>query len=514
MSPTTLRPGARALGALLTAVVLVGAPSAALADDATPTPTASGSPSPSATDASTPTPSATPTQTPGDEPTPSATVTPAPTATAPAPARPATTAPVRAQVLPGPAEPETQAASDFIARTLAQYGDHYVYPDGAGALDPSGYPDHGNTIDAMIALTAAGAHPDQVARSLAWLESTVGSYTGADFGASYVGATAKALIGVVVAGGDPRDVDGTDLVAQLEALRTPTGRFSDTGGDDYTITLTQALALLALDRAGRPVTTPSIELLLDQQCGDGGFRSAIGGTTCVSDPDATAFAAQALLSLDDTLLCWGDVDGTRAAAAAGAERALDHLAAAQDASGGLESADGILSANTAGVAGQAFLADGRSAEAADAAAFVATLQYGPTAPAALRGGIAKSDGDRSTTVPADTDLRATPQAALLLAGGDLLDTLAEGSEPAPPATVCPAQPTSTPTTTPTSGTDPSTTAPAGDGGSTPSTPVAAAPAGALAQTGTDPLLPVLLGFALVLLGAVAVVASRRRGAHA
>jgi LPXTG-motif cell wall-anchored protein len=45
-------------------------------------------------------------------------------------------------------------------------------------------------------------------------------------------------------------------------------------------------------------------------------------------------------------------------------------------------------------------------------------------------------------------------------------------------------------------------------------PVAAAPSGALAQTGSDPLLPALLGLALVLVGGVAVLASRRRGAHA
>ena len=77
--------------------------------------------------------------------------------------------------------------------------------------------------------------------------------------------------------------------------------------------------------------------------------------------------------------------------------------------------------------------------------------------------------------------------------------------------------TPTPTATPSSSTDPtSTEAPTeAAGGSDPSSTVEASSPGALAQTGTDLLLPALLGLALVVIGGAAVFAStRRRGAHA
>ena len=138
-------------------------------------------------------------------------------------------------------------------------------------------------------------------------------------------------------------------------------------------------------------------------------------------------------------------------------------------------------------------------------------------------GIAFSADTRSTTVPSDTDLRATPQAALALAGGSLVDTLAPGVEGAAPGTECPPAATRepivvvTPTPTPSSSVDPTSTGAPTEaaGGSDPSTTVDASTTGALAQTGTDLLLPALLGLALVVIGGVAVFAStRRRGAHA
>ena len=516
MSPTTLRPGARALGALLTSLVVVGVPSAALADTpptpsvtpsaspttpASPTPSTTGSPTPTATDA-TPTPTGSPTP----SGSPSATPTPTNTPRAAAAAAPA--------ALPGPGEPETLAAADFVARTLAQYGDHYVYPDASGNLDPANYPDHGNTIDGMLTLAATGTHQAQAQASLAWLASTIGSYTGADWGDTYVGPTAKSIIGVVALGGDAHAVGGADLVATLRGLETPSGRFSDAGSGDYSITITQALATIALARAGEPLTTPSVQFLLDQQCADGGFRGDLTGSGCVSDPDATAFAAQALLAVDGSLLCWADPDATRAAAATGARDALDFLAGLQGPAGGVESSGDAANANTTGVAAQAFIAGGRTTAADAAVAFLATLQYGPGAPAALQGGIAFSDAKRSTTTPGDSDLRATPQAALALSGRTLLDVAAPDVTDPVGTDVCPAQPTSTPTTStsPTSST--TSTQPAGAPASSPSATVATVATGALAQTGASPLTPVLVGLALLVLGAAAVLGSRRRGAHA
>ena len=554
MSTATTSRGAllRRAGTLLVAAALVGAPaSAAFADptasptttsttaDAVPTASASASPSPSATapgDATPGTdPAATPTQSPTDPapspsdpaPSPSAssseTTSPSVPAPSASPSASASTAP--APAVAALAGAEHTAAAAFIASTLAAGGDHYVYPDSDGFLDG------GNTIDGIIALSAVGTQQAQADASLAFLASNLGDYIGAGEEV-YAGPLAKTLLAVVVAGGDPTAFGGHDLVAELSALETTQGRFSDQSAfGDFSNTIGQSLAVIALARAGQGINVGSLEQLLGRQCADGGFSGSLdkdGG--CTSDPDATAFAVQALLAAGASTYCNGDTEGLAARVSAAATAGLDRLEDIQGTSGGFTSADGAVNANTTGVAAQALTAGGRTTAAGDAIAFITGLQYTDTTKPALLGGIAFSADTLSTTVPSDSDLRATPQATLGLAGGSLVTVVAPGVEDAEPATTCPPAPTrqpvvATPTTTPTS--SPSTTTRptsgggstqggAGSGGSDPSTTVdAAAATGSLAQTGSDVLAPVLLGLLLVLAGGLAVwFSTRRQGAHA
>jgi hypothetical protein len=412
-------------------------------------------------------------------------------------------------------DPESQAAANFMATTLAANADHYAYP---GAPD---FFDGGNTIDAILALDTIGTQTAQADASFAYLDEHAGEYIGTDYDSLYAGPTAKALLAALAHGADPHDVDGLDLVARLQAAEgavTP-GRFSDLPVDcgfptcDYSNTIGQSLALIALARAGEPLSAASVNVLLDQQCADGGFRGAMEGAGCTSDPDATAFATQALVASGLALLCGTGAAGVPTQAATAMDRGLDHLEALQGASGGLASSDGTLNANTTGVAAQAFYAGGRTAPGDEAAGFIVTLQYDTTAPAALQGGIAFSATTRSTTTPSDTDLRATPQAALALAGGSLVDAAAPGVEDAPAATVCPAPPVTTTTTT--------TTSPAASTTTTAAAPVPAdlgdpgsATPGNLAFTGADVAAATLLGALLLLAGVCAIVLARRKGVHA
>ena len=529
----------RRAGTLLVAAALVGASATSAVADPTISPTADAGPPASASTSPTTTATGSPTPTvtlPGD---PSATTTPLPTPTiptsptspsgssgpsspapsptgSPTPTIPESAAPSgKAGVLPLLAANGDEAAAAFISSTLAAANDHYVYPN-------STFFDGGNTIDAIIALSAVGTQQSQSNASLAYLEDNLDTYIGAG-GEVYAGPLAKALLATVVTGSDPTSFGGHDLVAELQALETTKGRFSDDSAyGDYSNTIGQSLAVLALSRAGEGLNAVAVQAVLDQQCADGGFRGTLYDSAgCVSDADATAFAVQAMLMASDTLVC-GDDAGLPARAAAAAGRGLDLLEDVQDASGGFASADGAVNANTTGVAAQAFVAGGRTAAAATAGAFVATLQYDESTPVPLPGGIAFSADTRSTTVPTDSDLRATPQATLGLAGGSLVDAVAPGVEGAAPGSTCPPVPTrqpvtvAGPTTTPsasigpTSGGDPTPGATVSD----PSASVTSAATGSLAQTGTDPLVPAGLGLLLVLAGALAVWASsRRRGAH-
>ena len=418
-------------------------------------------------------------------------------------------------------------AGAFIAATLVD-GDHYDYPGGD-------WFDGGNTVDAVLALDGAGVGRDTADAAMAYLAANVGgadpdNYLGAG-GERYAGPVAKTLLAVVAHGGDPTSFGGLDLVAELQALEgtVETGRFSDASAwGDYSNTIGQSLAVLGLERAGTGASSAAVSFLLAQQCGDGGFRGDPAAADCVSDPDATAFAAQALL---------------QAGSSTEAGAALDFLAGLQSAAGGVAGDGAPENANTTGVAVQAFLAGGRSTEAAAGQAFLAALQYDCAAADALRWGIAYTDAARSTTTVQDSDLRATPQASLALAGGSLLSVTSAGAATGLPEFVCTTPTTTSPapsgttTSTPTSGsgstttTAPTTPAPsatatsAAAAGSDADPTVsgaatvgsAAAPVGgpaALAQTGSDLLLPVLAGLALVVLGALALWSSRRRGAHA
>lgn len=384
------------------------------------------------------------------------------------------------------------------------------------------YFDWGLTADAVLGLDAAGAGQNQAAASTALLATNVRSYaTGVDWGAPddvSAGSTAKLLNVAVAQNVDPTAFGGFDLVATLQGLLGPDGLFLDRGAANYTNTIGQSLAIIGLERtnAGAAAIAPSAAVagLRSLQCTDGGFRlyyPTAQDTGCTSDPDATAYAVQALVTVAGS----GDAD---------AQDALDYLVGRQGANGGVGGSGptAAANANSTGLAGQAFLAGGRTANARLAASFIRALQYGCSFPAALRGGIAYDRVAHDTqvdagqdAVPADQDRRSTAQAILALAGTPLGVVSAAGADATAPALACAAAPS---TTTSTTSTTTTTSAAPGTSGSgdpvDPAAPAAAATPGSLAFTGAQVAATVALAFALLLVGAGALVIARRKGAHA
>ena len=283
------------------AALTLGMPSVAVADTTpTPSPTTSTSSA-----SSTPTPSVGATQTPKPSPTTSA-PSASPSTTSPSASPSATALTSSPFGLPTSKDkriagtPSEQAAyaGGFMVRTLAANDDHYNYPN-------SDYFDGGNTIDAVLGLDGAQVGLDGADAAFGYVEDNVGGYIGTDFGSLYAGPAGKALLGVVAHGGDVNNFGGVDLVDVLlnDSLgAVEPGRFSDlplTGcGDpvcDYSNTIGQTLDIIGIGLATGEVPDVAMEFLLDQQCADGGFRGNLDDTTCVSDLDATAFAAQALV---------------------------------------------------------------------------------------------------------------------------------------------------------------------------------------------------------------------------
>ncbi len=196
-------------------------------------------------------------------PTPTAPPTPAPTPTGsptpsgspsvtPRPHHRAAWRPPTPAALPGPGEPETLAAADFVARTLARGSGGLLRrtPTRTATLRPRrNYrgPRHHDRRDARARRHRHGP-ADAGTASLAYLASTTRRLhrdrTGGD---TYVGPTAKAVIGIVaLGGGPPRRRWRRPRRDAASASRPPTGRFSDTGSGDYSNTIGQALAIIAL----------------------------------------------------------------------------------------------------------------------------------------------------------------------------------------------------------------------------------------------------------------------------
>lgn len=392
-----------------------------------------------------------------------------------------------AQPLP---DPEASAAY-YLQQQLEAGGSHFSLETDFGTSV-----DYGVTADAVLALAAAGTGQAEAERATDYLAGNVVNYIGfGDATEIYAGSVAKLINVALVQGRDPADFGGFDLLGTLQSLETESGRFSDDSQwGDFSNTFGQSLALIALERAGVEPSPASIAFLGEQQCPDGGFQLYMDDTPCTdaanSDPDATALAVQALIA----------VGGPAESVDAG----LDFLASRQGADGGVGGGapQTAPNANSTGLAGQAFLAGGRTAEADLASAYISGLQYGCTFPEALRGGIAYDpaayaiqEAAGAEATPIDQDRRSTTQALLALAGTPLYAVTAEGASDTAPAPTC--ESGSTPTAAPTV-----TTVVTG--------PVVETD---LPRGSTLPVSQLALAGLLVLAGGGAAAATARRGAH-
>lgn len=221
-------------------------------------------------------------------------------------ALPASVALPRTAFAATPQESATAAAA-WLADELTDAGTvvgSFPGPDGS----PSVYTDYGRSIDAALALLAAGGHDEVVGRTLTTLTSdeAVGAYTqGAPFDrddAAYAGATAKLAFLVEATGGDASKVADVDLLAQLQSLVTESGRLADRSEfGNFANLYGHAFALLAFDTAGRTPTSSLVEALLAAQCADGSFPQAYEpaqGAQCTGQVDATGLVLQALAAVE------------------------------------------------------------------------------------------------------------------------------------------------------------------------------------------------------------------------
>ncbi|WP_078978351.1 hypothetical protein [Embleya scabrispora] len=202
-------------------------------------------------------------------------------------------------------------AADYGARWLASRfvsdgnGNKFIPATGSPTT-----PEPSNTMQAALALAAAGVEEATFDDAVDWLKANV-TTTIAPGGTDNPGRLGYLLLVADAAGESPTSFGGVDLVTRLGNLRQTTG--ADTGlfgsaDPTYDGTFRQSLAILGLRAVGQSVDSSSTTWLLGQQCAggsnadDGGWRS-YGGSTCDgddADSNSTAFAIQALVSVSHT----------------------------------------------------------------------------------------------------------------------------------------------------------------------------------------------------------------------
>lgn len=270
------------------------------------------------------------------------------------------------------------------------------------------FPDAGLTADVIFALFQANVAAASTEAALVWLASQADAYTGVASGDTYAGAVAKLLL-VADASGRTTLFDADTLVQRLRDRQQPSGRFTDQSSfGDFSNTITQSLAIIALHRAApAQLTSTATDYLASQACEDGGLPSALESTDCTSNVDATGFAVQAFQATGNTT--------ARDAALAWLTQELDQ--------------GRISNANAAGLAASAFAAGGSMDAFARTQTIITGLQAGCVAnvPAAIR--FSASDaGDRT---------RATTQALFGRLAGNLATVTAPLSGVVPAELTCP-----------------------------------------------------------------------------
>lgn len=271
----------------------------------------------------------------------------------------------------------------------------------------------GSLADSILALAATHVGGTAAADALTQLVPKIDAYAGYG-GALKPGALGKAMLAVIVAGGDPTSFNGHNLESDLRGLQitsgTDAGRFGTAAIND------QALDILALAATSGGVPSGAGDWLAAQQCPSGEYEWDGSCPTAPGseDPDTTAMALQALLAAGNTTA---------------ADKATQWLVNLQAKDGSLASS-GTANADSTGIAGEALRAAGQPAAADAAASWVAGLQYGCSAKTGDRGAIPWTKATPGLLI------YSTPQAVLAF-GAPRLDRLSiQGAAAAAPLLYC------------------------------------------------------------------------------
>jgi hypothetical protein len=208
----------------------------------------------------------------------------------------------------------------------------------------------GSTIDAILAIDAAGGDPQSFVGALNYLRPRAAAYA-----ASSAAATGKLVVGLVAAGADPRSFAGLNLVIST------TLRYNSSNGAFGSTTFDQAWSILGLAAAGQTIPLSATERLQAIQAIGGGW--GFSANAAAGEADSTGLALQALAaagvqvdspaaSQRSAAICTTGAGSSNPAVRA----ALAFLRTVENADGGFPGFGGATSADSTGLALQGLAA--------------------------------------------------------------------------------------------------------------------------------------------------------------
>lgn len=312
------------------------------------------------------------------------------------------------------------AAAGWLSTQFVD-GSHLPTPNGDHFDQKYGkdyFPNQGVNADVIFGLAAAKTAAGSIDKALQYLDTFADAYAdlSGSQGGPYDGAVGKLALAAIVAGDDPTDFGGSNLMATLAKDECPAASTTCTPGAAANIfsSVSESFVILAEARTAGKKYTPSTDALaylVSLQCGSGGFTDGV--TACGSGPadlDATSYALMAL-------------------SAAGGHRteiraAVGWLKGQQESAGYWISQD-IPNANSTGLAAAALAGEGE--DVSTARTWLRSQQVGAGAPGA---GAVKYDGKMTpaTTAATSPSVLATAQALIgLVEGGSLATVTARGA---------------------------------------------------------------------------------------
>ena len=185
------------------------------------------------------------------------------------------------------------------------------FVDASGKPSPSGdhfefsghFFDGGTTADAIFALAAAKAGKSKIDAAITYFAKHVDDYADLSkaFGGPFDGGVAKSALAAIVAGADPRDFGGFDLMQTLKDDECPASSSTCTPGAAANVfgSVVESFVIVAESRVGGSFapSDAAVAYFLSLQCPNGGFDNDLTVAGCASGVDETSYAVAALVAL-------------------------------------------------------------------------------------------------------------------------------------------------------------------------------------------------------------------------